>query len=70
MEIHTSELLRIANQLSLDVANQLSQAPNLIFQVRHTSIHNGYKIENMTDAAYIMSSSSSDETSSDDDQRN
>ena len=31
------------------------------------SIYNGYKIENMTDAAYILSSSSSDETSTDDD---
>ena len=31
------------------------------------SIYNGYKIENMTDDAYILSSSSSDETSSDDD---
>ena len=31
------------------------------------SIYNGYKIENMTDAAYILSSSSSDETSIDDD---
>ena len=31
------------------------------------SIYNGYKIENITDAAYILSSSSSDETSSDDD---
>ena len=30
-------------------------------------MYNGYKIENITDAAYIRSSSSSDETSIDDD---
>ena len=38
-----------------------------VLRLLSLSIYNGYKIENMTDAAYILSSSSSDEMSSDDD---